>query len=225
MIERVLLANSWLTPQNFGQLLVNILAVVGGFFLGAWLSGWLLQRLTGMLAAKKPYPAVLWVFRLVGGVALAWVVALFVFGKGGLFGLGGGGGPGTGPGDKDGKPSAVNGTEGDHKGKKNGGTTDENKKTLRVEVLGKVNGEPILTGRFYRIKDEQEMHNLNEVLARIDKLTVETPPLKKVEIILYKNSPAPDRPAVADLQSEVQRKGLEASITTVAAQAPAGKAP
>jgi hypothetical protein len=204
--------------------LVNVLAIAGGFFLGAWFSGWLLQTLTRLLTPKKVYPSALWVVRVAGGVVTAWVVAYFVFGSGGGWGPGGSG-PGSGPGD--GPGSTSNGS--DHTDKKNAGPKADDKlppvgeKTLRVEVLGLLKGQPILTGQVYRFEGESQLRPLPEVLDRIDRLKAGKPPLEKVEIVLYKDSPDRNTPAVEDLRSAVSRMGLEAAITEVQAKAPPGK--
>src|SRR5262249_28202023 len=161
-----------------------VLAIAGGFFLGAWLSGWLLQRLTRLLTPKKVYPTALWVVRVAGGAAVALLVAYFVFGTGG-WGFGGGGPGGQGPGGR-GPPSTSNGS--DHKPKNGAGPKDDDKlppvgeKTLRVEVLGLLKGQPITNGQVYRIEGKAQLRSLPDVLEAIDKRKAGTPPLEKVEI-------------------------------------------
>jgi hypothetical protein len=226
MSEQMLVA-SWLNVTNLGQTVVNVLAVAGGFFLGAWLSGWLLQRLTRLLTPKKVYPAALWVIRLAGGVAAAWLVALFVFGTGGGWGFGGpgGGGLGEGPGSQPGTAE-----HNDTGTSKTVGPGPEEKlppvaeKTLRVEVLGGgLSQQQRLNGQFYRLDREDKLQALPAVLEQIDRRKAGTPPLEKVEIVLYKDSPDRNTPAVEELRSAVSRRGLEAAITEVQAKAPSGK--
>jgi hypothetical protein len=215
---------SWLNVTNVGQTVVNVLAIAGGFFLGAWLSGWLLQRLTRLLTPKKVYPTALWVVRVAGGAAVALLVAYFVFGTGG-WGLGGGGPDGKGPGEG----GLTTTSNGDHKAKNRVGPQEDDKlppvaeKTLRVEVLGLLKGQPITNGQVYRIEGKAQLRSLPDVLEEIDKRKAGTPPLEKVEIVLYKDSPDRNTPAVEELRSAVSRKGLEAAITEVQAKAPPGK--
>ena len=81
-------------PERFAQLIVNLLAVGGGFLFGFVFSGlflWFLDRcLTGGRLPEGFYRA----WKMVGGIALAALVAIIVFGHGQGWTLFGGGGTG-----------------------------------------------------------------------------------------------------------------------------------
>lgn len=82
-------------PTYVAQIVVNSLAVGGGFLLGYFLFGGLSFLLDKWLLLGKSPASVHWVAKRLGGVLLAIVVALIVFGSGaGGFGLGRG--PGNG---------------------------------------------------------------------------------------------------------------------------------
>jgi hypothetical protein len=83
-----------LSPVKVAQFAVNALAVIGGFFVGYVLFGliaWLLDR---YVLFKKSPPGLKRLIRLVGGVLVAILVAIIVFGHGQGWTLFGGGSPG-----------------------------------------------------------------------------------------------------------------------------------
>jgi hypothetical protein len=83
-----------LSPAKAAQFAVNSLAVVGGFFVGYVLFGviaWLLDR---YVLFKKSPQNLKRLVRLVGGVLVAILVAIIVFGHGHGWTLFGGGSPG-----------------------------------------------------------------------------------------------------------------------------------
>jgi hypothetical protein len=187
---------------------VRVLAVVGGACLGAFVVGWLAQVLARLAFNQKVPPWPLWAVRLLGGLVCGWLVWLWLFGGGGggIGGPGGwwGGGQGKGEADK-GKPKEER-PEKDKDRKK-----DKDKsfspvppdESLRVEVLGDA---PLkkLEGKFdphrrYRVGREARLLTLEEVQARVRKRRAGKPPLRRLEVVLYKDSPARDRPQVAAL--------------------------
>lgn len=100
-----------LNAGRFAQLVVNVLAVGGGFlagFLGTGFVAWLLDRwLTG---GKSPQ-GLKRACKTIGGVIVAVLIALMLFGHGSGWNLLGGGGPGD-----DNGASAPKGDGGDGKG-------------------------------------------------------------------------------------------------------------
>jgi hypothetical protein len=79
-------------PERFAQLVLNILAIGGGFLVGQIFFGitaWFIDRY--LLASKSPL-GLKRVIRLVGGVAVAILVAFIVFGHGVGWTMFGGGG-------------------------------------------------------------------------------------------------------------------------------------
>jgi hypothetical protein len=223
-----MMAQAWLSlppPDKWGDFLIRCLAVVAVFFVGGWLTGFLFQRLTRLLTPKKVYPSVLWLMRTLGGVTLAWLSLYLIFGTGGGWGLGGLGG--TGPGQGSGNPDTARSGSDDKK--KDGGEGPKKveqlpparETVLRVEVLALTGDEqPIRDDRFYRLEGEQQRQTLEEVRERIYQRKAAKPPLEKVEIVLYKNSPDRSNPAVEKLRSVVKSQGLETAITEVEANAP-----
>src|SRR5437588_3434750 len=79
---------------DFGQFVVNCLAVAGGAAVGGFGTGWLVNRLCATFVRKPlPRPALVTI-RLLGAVAGGMLIALFVFNGSGGWGLGGGWGSG-----------------------------------------------------------------------------------------------------------------------------------
>lgn len=198
-----------------GEIVVRSLAVVGGAALGAILAGWVIgwvQR-TFFEKDKEGLPASAhWIIRGAAAILFGLLTYLIVFGTGG-WGLGGPGGPGSGAGPKDGVK------EGKKDGSKEGSTSPskDGKKDkegppppstqLNVEVLGdeplkKIHKVSGLTkdqqSRRYRVQVEgsNKLMGMQELQQYIDE---HKPPLKRVEVIVYKDSPVSDQPAVKDL--------------------------
>jgi hypothetical protein len=94
--------------SSTGQLIIRLIAAVGGFVVGYLTSGpfW---RLFWRAALRKPIPPALvpWVKFCTGLVLAALLYSLVHLGSGGGWGWGGGGGSGTGGGKGDGKGSGT----------------------------------------------------------------------------------------------------------------------
>ena len=82
------------SPAKAAQLAVNSLAVLGGFFAGWAMFGFFAWWLDRVAFAKKSPPNLKRLIRLVGGVLVAILVAIIVFGHGHGWTLFGGGSPG-----------------------------------------------------------------------------------------------------------------------------------
>jgi hypothetical protein len=191
--------------------LVKLLAVAGGAALGALLSGLVVQILARLLAARKMPRWPLQVVRLLGGIAVGWIVALWVFGGGGsgfggpgggLFGLGSGGGGTT--------QKAANGT-GKEEVRKSTRQPLTLSDSLRVEVLSretldKIEGSGSLEPtRCYRVEttDGPRLLTFMEVKDFIKRRQKEEPPLRRLVIVLYRDSPAKDKLQVTQLRKWV----------------------
>lgn len=193
------------------DLLVKWLAVFGAFALGAMLLGWLTQTMV-MLAFRQKIPLwPMWLLRLLGGVLLAWVAYLWLFGSGGNQ-LGGPGGPSSGAGKDKGKdrPSI------EKAGKEKDGSKDKDSRDkvppvaadtlIRIEVLGddplrKIAKTASLdTAKRYRLVDDRELRTFEEVQKFLRQRRTQQPPLKVVQIVLYQDSPSPNRDSVLDLE-------------------------
>lgn len=187
---------------------VKILAIIGGGALGGLLVGALAQLLSRGLTAQRLPRWPLNIIRLLGAVAAGWLVALWVFGGGGG-GLGGPGGPGLGAG---------SGTENGKRPKEERPKTTPGDReplpasaVLRVEVLGdpalqKITGIKTTDPKFdrthrYRIESGgPKLLTRQEVEERITPDRKPRSPYRRVEIILYKDSPGPNSDDVTKLK-------------------------
>jgi hypothetical protein len=217
---------SWLmNPDNLGRVVVNVLAIAGGFLIGWLLIGSVVSAGTRVLTGGKVPRWILFVMRALGGVAVAWLVALFVFGSGNWRGFGFGGDGGTGPGGgpagtaKD--PASANGTAPavaappkEDKGPKPRGST------LRVEVIGLMGGSQVTDGRFYRFEGEKELRDRENLALAIDRIKQENPQVRELDIVVYENSPDSDTRAVRDLEQWARDNGLTPNRVLAAGKAP-----
>jgi hypothetical protein len=136
-------------------------------------------------------------------------VALWVFGGGGG-GLGGPGGSGLGAGAGKGAQSVTGGA-----GKKGESERPEESPlepsadSFRVEILSDsalqaiAGDKPFDLERCYRVegKGGAQLLTLPQLKEFIKKRRQENPSLRRLEIVLYKDSPAPDNPYVSDLEN------------------------
>lgn len=195
-----------------GDLPVKLLAVIGAFTLGGLLGGWAVS-LTAKFAFNQRVPNWLaWTMRLLIGFVAGWVAWLCLFGNGGGgfggsgWGLGGGG-DGTSkdkdrPAEKstkDAKKPDPDETpkpkEPDPKEKKDGPGVGSGE-TIRVEVLGdgplgKLAGEAkVNLEKRYRLADSPTtLRTFGEIKGLILERRSQTPPLGKLIVIIYSDSP------------------------------------
>jgi len=207
----------------FGE---KILAVIGGAVLGALVAGLLAQLVTRAMTMQKMPRWSIIVIRLLGGVIGGWLVA-WVLGFGGGSGYGGSGGwwPGSGQGQgPDAKEVAKK--EGDNGKHKGDGETPRDE-TMRIEVLGSAALPEGYSSkqRLYRLDQgpEAELLNFADVRDAIKKRQAQQPPLRRIEIVLYKDSPEEHLPVVAILQAWCS--ALEAGKMKVDIQKRSGDAP
>jgi hypothetical protein len=184
----------------------KILAVVGGAVVGGLVVGLLAQLVTRAFTTQKLPRWPLLVVRLLGAVIGGWLVALWVLGGGGAgFGGTGGWGLGSGPGKGDGeKTTAI--AKKDDRGEKAGGVAQTPPaETLRIEVLGKaaLKKEDSDASRCYRIDTGDGAHLLTfaEIKQAVKKRRQNQPPLRRIEIVLYKDSPDRHVPLVNQLKT------------------------
>jgi hypothetical protein len=194
---------------------VRVLAVIGAFAAGALLIAGCCQVFAKLMFGQKLPQWPLWILRVLGGVACGWLVALWLFGGGGG-GIGGVGGDSLGSGtssanDKD--ESAAKKAE-----KKDGKEKSEDppgapNETLTVEVLG---DEPLKklakgdTSKRYRVVGEQGLRSLEEVRNLIRTRRDKGPPLRRLEVVLYLDSPDRQGSQVASLvewANDLEEKG------------------
>lgn len=205
----------------------KILAVIGGAVMGGLVVGVLAQLLARAFTTQKLPRWPLLTVRLLGAVIGGWLVALWVLGGGGA-GLGGAGGwgLGSGPGKGEGE-KAVEVSKQDGEGKKNGETRTPADETMRIEVLGRatVSESDIQAERWYRIDTDEGSRLLTfaEVKEAIKTRQQQQPPLRRLELVLYNNSPAKDVAVVSQLRtwaSELNGGKMKVDILQPDADAP-----
>jgi hypothetical protein len=215
------------SAANLGDLVVRVLAVAGGAFLGGLLTGLVVQLLVRAVALAKVPRRILWVLRVLGTVAGGLVVYWLLFhGSGGAggWGFGGGWGLGSGTGREgagEGAGSTGRETATSRDTARTPGSTAPNRTgQLQVEVLGIRNSKPIDDGRFYRLEGEADRHTLDEIERIILQRRAEAPALHKVEVVLYLDSPAEATEPVRALRSWAEQNGLTISIALPPMTAP-----
>jgi hypothetical protein len=170
------------------DVVVKILAVIGSGAGGGLGLGLLAQLLLRTMTTRKPPRWSVQTIRLLGGMICAWLVALWLFGGGGS-GIGGVGGLGLGSGEGQGE-----GKKTVEISKKDGGTTGTpSGESMQIVVLGRANltESDIRAERWYRIEtaDGPRMLTFAEVKDVIRNRQQAQPPLRRIEIVLYKDSP------------------------------------
>jgi hypothetical protein len=195
-----------------GNAVVGWLAVVGGAALGALLIPWLFGLVVRLYTTKNLPALGKSLLRVLGGLACGVAVYVFVFGGGGT-GFGGLGllGVGSGPGSGTTTPSSTarNGTgrssttKSDKEAVKENGVNQEN--TLVVEVLGDdalrkiTRSDTFDPNDRYRIRGSSDRLSLENVKKMIVGRQKKGPNIRRVQIVIYLDSPAPDKPQVRDL--------------------------
>jgi hypothetical protein len=200
MMQRILLT----VPLVDGAVVVKALAVIGGAVIGAYLIGWFTQLLVRVLTAQKMPPWPLRFVRLLGGIAAGLLVmATLSWTGGGSWGFGGRStGLGTGDGSK---------SNDDDKGKDKADLKEvppASPETLRIEVLGdpalkKIAGATFDARRCYRLAEEKEpkLQTLAEMEKYISDRLKEEPPLHRIVLVLYRDSPDRKVGRVDDLKT------------------------
>lgn len=180
--------------------ILRVLAILGAFTGGAWITGWVSERFAGQWFSNQKLPTpIAWTVRTLGGASLAVLVFLIAFGGGGS-GIGGTGGLFSGGNQKgitDGQakdsPKAKDKDE-KKEPKKDAGKTSDSPTTLRVEVLGdrplqRLLGENFDRSRRYRVFGSPDVLTLEQIRDRIREGLKATPPLGTLEVVLYNDSP------------------------------------
>src|SRR5205823_5519098 len=89
-----------------------------------------------------------------------------------------------------------------------------NSTELRIVVLRTTDG------RYYRVEGDTQAHTFEEVQALVAKRRAQQPPLHKLVIVLYDDSPDQDTTLVRQLETLAQDNGLTPEISK-----PPGKVP
>lgn len=218
-----------LAAPGEGVLLAEkILAVVGGAVVGGLGLGLLAQLLARAFTTQKLPRWPLLTVRLLGAVLGGWLVALWVLGGGGP-GIGGSGGwgfgSGSGKGEGEKTTPVVAKTKDD---KKNEGDKETPRgETLRIEVLSRAALSPgdIAAERWYRLDTVggPRLMALGQIKDAVKQRQGEQPPLRRIEIVLYKDSPDERVPLVSQLRSwaaELDDGKMKVDISQPDADAP-----
>ncbi len=184
------------------DVVVRVLAVVGGGVLGGLGLGVLAQLLARVLTTKKLPRGPALVVRLLSGVICGWLLALWLFGGGGP-GIGGAGGwgLGSGIGKGDGEKTTEVAKKDGERGKGDDEAKTPDEATLRIEVLGNA---PLKKANLdinhrYRI-ETGELLTFEKIKETVKQRQKKQPPLRHIEIVLYEDSPNEDVRLVSDLK-------------------------
>jgi hypothetical protein len=179
-------------------------AVAAGTLCGFLTSGFVVRKSTTALVRREAPRAVVFPFRVVGGVIGGWLVMLGFGGGLGFFG----GGEGTGNGPSAGvQPSAS--VPADNRAVKLPAKPEvpSAPQTLRIRLLG---GSRVLGAKFYQIDGSSQAMTLEELKKNIDERKQHG--LKGIEILIYQNSVARNHPAVHALEDWAGQQGLFVTI-------------
>jgi hypothetical protein len=188
----------------------NILAILGGATIGFFLTGYLLSFAVRSNAGKGITGTVVWVLRLMGGLVVAVLVALFLLGPGGA-GWFGGSGDGTGnskdsqPANKDAKPPEKDTVTPPVKD-----NTPPGERSLFVEVLmndeirAAVGDDGVAEKRYYRVRGSRPEALLTLKQVR-EKLENDKPPYRMLYLVLGKDRSAKDVDRVEALTKEAKK--------------------
>jgi hypothetical protein len=182
---------------------VAVAAVAGGLGTGA-----LVQTGSQMAMQRKLPPWLARIFRLVGGAAVGFLAALGLLGGGGGWGFGfGGAGAGAGSGTNSGPVALVE----KHDAPQTEVPAVSVSEVLRIEVLGdpalaRMVGKQFDGSRCYRVETDGQvrMLTLAEIKDMLRKRQEVDPPLRKVVLTLYNDSPDKDVLRVSELRRWVE---------------------
>lgn len=193
-----------------GKYVMYVLAVAGGFLIGNLLT-WALCRIVAKFVLKERLPVMLErVLRILGGLALAALVAFLLF----RFGTGWGfGGSGAGEGDGTGAPT---------KGGEQPDTSKEKTPPTKVQPTVKEDPAVLATGmkvivlpanpelRLFRLEGDKQPLTLAEVEDRIRRRHADTgDKLKFIDLLIYRDSVAEIHPDIAALEAFAHDLGLK----------------
>jgi hypothetical protein len=221
--------------QNLGTIFMNLVAIVGGAVIGAFVCGIIFRLMVRFSTKRYPPHVLLQAVRMLGGLACGLLVYLLVSSGGGGFGLGIGG---LGLGGGQGKSTATATGTGTGKGTgtevtskdpatAKGSTETKNDKSdkteplamLKVEMLGGKRYQSD-SNRFYLIEDDKEPKTLTELVTIVQEKQKQ-PGFPGIEIVIYKTgSVANTHPAVKDLKDRAQGLGLAVKTTILDQDAP-----
>jgi len=198
---------------------VKVLAIIGAAAVGGLLLGFVVQ-LVARTGLGRPLPSwAAWIFRVLGGVASGLIVASLLSGGG----EGMGGGDGWWPFGTSGQTGSTDGTpkekqkkekkkeeekpKGKDRDKDKGGKSPPPNDVLSIEVLGNktltklASGGTIDLGKRYRLQGTSALLDLRRIKKVIAGRCQQTPALRQLQVILYRDSPAANEGSVTGLKS------------------------
>jgi hypothetical protein len=186
------------------EVVVKLLAVVGGAAVGGGFVGFVARRMARLVARREVPRRPMTALRGLGGIAGGWAIWLMVYSPGGsgLFGGGGslfgerGSAASGGP-----EPAALDTTA-------NVIPAAEGGTTLRVTVLG---GPRVVDGRFYLVESDSKARTLAE-LKKIVKDRQGKSHVRTIELLIYEDSVARSHAAVGDLERWAGQNDLTVSM-------------
>lgn len=211
-----LFALEMLDTSKAAQYLLRGLAVGGAFLVGYVLTWVVAKLLDRSLTAGKSPSAVHKSARFLGGLLLAVIAAIFLFGPGGD-GLGFGGGPGEGKGQGTGEGKGGDATRPTQPITADVKAPDQTKaeavppeQRVRVTMLG---GEDVKDERFYLLDDDRTPHTFAEVTATVSaKKSASAKPVG-IEVRFSATNTLPrNHPAVLRLTNWSQANGVTVSF-------------
>jgi hypothetical protein len=192
----------------------QILAIVGGAAVGAFVFGLIAQLMSRWLTTKPLPPFPTNTIRLVGGVLVGLLTAMWVW-QGGGWGPGGLGGPGTteGPGASQAKPDAGNAPTKEPEASKEQSKPPDKERfappetVLRIEVLedAALSAYDKGEGRYYKIEGDDAKHprTSTEMHDYIRKRLDDKPPLQRLDIVTGPDSPDKSAGRVKQLRAVI----------------------
>lgn len=209
-----------LSAERVAQFVVNVLAVGGGFLAGFLLTGFVVWLLDRWLTGGKAPPTLKQAARVVGGLVLALLVALIVFGSGsgwGLFGAGIGDSKGQGAtdqaGDGKGGTPVTAGPEAQQPAVEQSSQVRDlppPEQRVRVTVLG---GTAVKDERFYLIDNDQPPKTFAEVTSAVGAKKAASGKAVGLEVRFSTENTLPrDHPAVTRLVRWGQEQGVTVSF-------------
>jgi len=198
------------------RLVLGTLAVAGAFLMG-YVAAMLFLSIGMRAFTRKVIPLKLnKLLRIVAGLVAAILVALFVFGEGGMgYGAGSGGLPGSGKGSTG--PKAETEVKPDEPkvvpSKVPPKESEKPEGRVRVTVLG---GSAVVENRFYQFENQSGGLTLKEIESRVaDRRASPGLPLTQIEIYVYQDSSDIGGRAVRDLQEWSIGQGLKVVFPNV----------
>lgn len=201
--------------SDFGLLIVQLLAVVGGAAIGAVGCGLFLKVTARVVVRQKNVPRpVMRATHALGGLAAGLLVWAWVFSVGGQGGMGGSGGGWWPFGQGGGKGSAVAKQPADKDAtpqKKTEPPTEPPRTGSDVVQVMMLGGTRVRDQRFY-VLDHEAPRTWDELRQALAERKKQNPQLRDIQVVIYKDSVDRDNPAVTELTRWAKENGFTPSV-------------